>query len=192
MGCSIHFLGHNLAGAHVPYKWYSFSRAFKKERKSVNHQTAHHLSIYHKNNSESNCWQSIWTTSWENLFMQYANNKGADQPAHSCSLISTFVVCCLDSIIPLVSKSQITSLYLDSVPAQADSSLAWSETPKIGFSHDRQYNHGIDFAGIALFKASAAIVTVPISCMSPVMRKPFFKVFDQVRHKPVCAATQAR
>ena len=23
-----------------------------------------------------------WATSWENLFMQYANNKGADQPAH--------------------------------------------------------------------------------------------------------------
>ena len=33
----------------------------------------------------------IWATSWENLFMQYANNKGADQPAHPCSLISTFV-----------------------------------------------------------------------------------------------------
>ena len=29
----------------------------------------------------------------------YANNKGADQPAHSGSLISAFVVHCLDSII---------------------------------------------------------------------------------------------
>ena len=32
-----------------------------------------------------------WATSWENLFMPYANNKGADQPAQSnqrlcCSL----------------------------------------------------------------------------------------------------------
>ena len=41
----------------------------------------------------------IWATSWENLFMQYANNKGADQPAHPRSLISTFVVRCLDSIV---------------------------------------------------------------------------------------------
>ena len=31
--------------------------------------------------------------------MSYANNKGADQPAHSRSLISAFVVRCLDSII---------------------------------------------------------------------------------------------
>ena len=31
--------------------------------------------------------------------MLYANNKGADQPAHPCSLISTFVVRCLDSMI---------------------------------------------------------------------------------------------
>ena len=32
-------------------------------------------------------------------FMPYVNNKGADQPAHTRSLISTFVVRCLDSII---------------------------------------------------------------------------------------------
>ena len=40
----------------------------------------------------------MWATSWENLFMPYANNKGAEQPAHSRSLISDFVVHCLDSI----------------------------------------------------------------------------------------------
>ena len=31
--------------------------------------------------------------------MPYANNKGTDQPAHPRSLISTFVVRCLDSMI---------------------------------------------------------------------------------------------
>ena len=31
--------------------------------------------------------------------MPYANNKGADQPAHPCRLICTFVVRCLDSMI---------------------------------------------------------------------------------------------
>ena len=39
----------------------------------------------------------IWVTSWENLCMPYANNKGTDQPAHLHSLICTFVVRCLDT-----------------------------------------------------------------------------------------------
>ena len=45
----------------------------------------------------------------------YANNKDADQPAHSRSLISTFVVHCLDNIIPILSKAKISRLYLASV-----------------------------------------------------------------------------
>ena len=49
-------------------------------------------------------------SSRENLLLPYANNKGADQPAHPRSLISTFVVRCLDSIIPLVSISKSSSL----------------------------------------------------------------------------------
>ena len=52
--------------------------------------------------------------------------KGADQPALPRSLISTFVARCLDSIIPLVSISEIASFYLDSVAAQAGLSLNWS------------------------------------------------------------------
>ena len=51
--------------------------------------------------------------------MPHANNKGADQPVHLRSLISTFVVRCLDSIIPLVSTSEISSLYLVSVTVQS-------------------------------------------------------------------------
>ena len=62
---------------------------------------------------------------WENLFMPYGNNKGADQPAHPHSLISTFVIRCLDSIIALVSISKISSLYLPSVAAQASLHLPW-------------------------------------------------------------------
>ena len=38
--------------------------------------------------------------------MPYPNNKGADQPAHPRSLISTFVVRCLDSIISLDSIAE--------------------------------------------------------------------------------------
>ena len=42
--------------------------------------------------------------------MSYANNKGADQPAHPRSLISAFIVCCLDSIISLDSIAEISRL----------------------------------------------------------------------------------
>ena len=74
-----------------------------------------------------------WATSWQNLILPYVNNKGADQPAHPCSLISAFVADCLDSIISLVSISDISSLCLASVAAQAGLSLTWSHTPQTGF-----------------------------------------------------------
>ena len=47
--------------------------------------------------------------------MSYANNKGADQPAHPCSLTSAFIVRCLDSVMSLVSVTKISSLMLASV-----------------------------------------------------------------------------
>ena len=65
--------------------------------------------------------------------MPYANNKGADQPAHPRSLISTFVVRCLDSITPLLALSKISRLQLASEAVQAGLSLNWSQTPKRGF-----------------------------------------------------------
>ena len=39
--------------------------------------------------------------------MSYANNKGADQPAHPRSLISAFVVRCLDIIIVFFMRQQL-------------------------------------------------------------------------------------
>ena len=48
-------------------------------------------------------------------------------------LIRAFVVHCLDSIIPLVSISEISSLYIASMTGQASLSLRWSKTPKTGF-----------------------------------------------------------
>ena len=65
--------------------------------------------------------------------LPYANNKGTYQPVHPRSLISTFVTRCIDSIISLVSISEISSLYIASVAAQAGLSLPWSQTPKTGF-----------------------------------------------------------
>ena len=40
----------------------------------------------------------------------YVNNKGADQPAHPRSLIRTFVVHCLGSIVSILAKSKISRL----------------------------------------------------------------------------------
>ena len=44
------------------------------------------------------------------LFMLYVNDKGTDQPAHPRSLISTFVVSYLDSVISVVSIVIISCL----------------------------------------------------------------------------------
>ena len=66
--------------------------------------------------------------------MSYANNKGADQPVHPHSLISAFVVRCLDNIISLDSIAKISRLELASMAAQAGLCLAWLETPEDMFS----------------------------------------------------------
>ena len=42
--------------------------------------------------------------------MPYADNKGADQPAHPRDLISSFVVRCLDSIIPQLATAKLSRL----------------------------------------------------------------------------------
>ena len=65
--------------------------------------------------------------------ISYANNKGTDQPVHPCSVISAFVVRCLDSIISLDSIAEISRLKLASVAAQASLCLAWLETPEDPF-----------------------------------------------------------
>ena len=74
--------------------------------------------------------------------MLYANNKGADQPAHPQphSLISAFVIHCLDIIIIILAKPKISRLTLTSVAEQAGLSLTWSQTPEDRFFHDMDYS----------------------------------------------------
>ena len=67
--------------------------------------------------------------------MPYANNKGADQPAHPRSLISAFVVRCQNRMIPLVYISEISRFKLVSVAEQVSLCLALSETPEKTFPH---------------------------------------------------------
>ena len=59
------------------------------------------------------CWRLIYLYEpghEKTCLMPYANNKGADQPAHPRSLISAFVVRCLDSMISLDSIAEISRL----------------------------------------------------------------------------------
>ena len=71
--------------------------------------------------------------------MSYANNKGAVQPTHPHSLISAFVVRCLDNVMSLVFVTKISSLMLASVAEQPSLSPTWSETPEDTFSHDEAH-----------------------------------------------------
>ena len=66
--------------------------------------------------------------------------KLKDQPTHPCSLISTFIVCYLDSIIPLLAIAEISRLKLVSAAEQAGLSLNWWETPKTGFLVNGSYS----------------------------------------------------
>ena len=69
----------------------------------------------------------------EKTCLCHVNNKGADQPVHPGSLISTFVVHCLDSIISVVSILAISCLQLASAVEQTGLSLTCSKTVKTGF-----------------------------------------------------------
>ena len=65
--------------------------------------------------------------------MPYANNKGADQPAHPHSLISAFVVHCLDNEMPILAKCKISRNPAVCVAEKADLSLTWSQTTEDRF-----------------------------------------------------------
>ena len=69
----------------------------------------------------------------ENLSSGFANNKGADQPAHARSLISTFVICLLKSIISRLATGKISIFKLVSVAEETGLSIILSETPKTCF-----------------------------------------------------------
>ena len=68
--------------------------------------------------------------------MPYANNKGADQPAHLHSLINTFVICCLDSVICILVLSKFSRFKLVSVAGQAGLNLTLLKIPQDTFSRD--------------------------------------------------------
>ena len=62
--------------------------------------------------------------------IQFANSKSADQSARPRSLISTFVVRCLDSMICVLAISKVSRFLLASVAEQAGWNHTLSKIPE--------------------------------------------------------------
>ena len=69
----------------------------------------------------------------ENLYSNFANNKGTYQPAHLRRLISAFIISFLESIIFELATSKLSIFSLVSVAEETGLSRTLSETPKTGF-----------------------------------------------------------
>ena len=63
----------------------------------------------------------------------FANNTGADQPAHPRSLISAFVIRFVESIICKLATDEISIFWLVPVAKETGLKLALLENPKTGF-----------------------------------------------------------
>ena len=70
----------------------------------------------------------MWAQTRENLSSGFANNKGADQPAHRPRLISSLVIRVLESFICKLSTGEISIFQLVSVAEETGLSLACLET----------------------------------------------------------------
>ena len=68
--------------------------------------------------------------------MPNANNKCANQPAYPRSLITTFLVLCLDNMIYILAISKVSRFQLASVAEQAGLNLTWTKIPEDTFSRD--------------------------------------------------------
>ena len=66
-------------------------------------------------------------------FWGFANNTGADQPAHPRSLISAYVIRFLERIICTFATGEILIFKLVSEAKETGLKLTLSETPKTGF-----------------------------------------------------------
>ena len=69
------------------------------------------------------CTHNIWALTRKNLSSGFGNNKDAVQPVHPCSLISTFAIRLLESIVSKLAIREIAFFYLVSVAEQAGLNL---------------------------------------------------------------------
>ena len=82
---------------------------------------------------KSKCARIIGPWREKTCLRRFANNTGADQPAHPRSLISAFVIRLLKSTISRLAMGEISIFEPVSVADEIGLSLALSETPKTGF-----------------------------------------------------------
>ena len=73
------------------------------------------------------------------MSLVFANNKGADQPAHQHRLISAFVIHLMECILSKFATSEFTIFYQVSVADKTGLNLTLSEAQKTGFAVSR-YN----------------------------------------------------
>ena len=90
------------------------------------HELSSWISLLGWGNCEPQLIKSVGTGHAKMCLIPYANNKGADQPAHPRSLISTFVVRCLDSMIFILALSKVSKFQLASVAEQTGLNLTFS------------------------------------------------------------------
>ena len=77
-----------------------------------------------------------WASMQENLSSEVYEQQRCRPPAHPRSLISSFIIRSSESIISMLTTSEFSIFQLVTVSVETDFSLALSETPKTGFSHD--------------------------------------------------------
>ena len=113
----------------------------------------------------------------------FANNQGADQPAHSRSLISAFVIRLLESIISKLGTRKFSIFQLVSVDEETGLRIVLSKTPKSGFvasgdklhsvapkCHSQVMNsHFLMISDFQLYMAAygGSFMFPPVSNMSP-------------------------
>ena len=121
--------------------------------------------------------ENIWASSWENLFLPYANNKDADQTAHPRSLIGVFVIRCLDSMISLVSISKMSSRLLASEAEQAVWVIPGRKPRRQVFSWCGSYS-------VAIWLCLLCIWAGPWENVS-------YVICEQQRRRSACASAQS-
>ena len=97
-------------------------------------------------------------------FFCICENKDTDQLHSNCAADQRLCFRYTGSTIPLLPKSEISSLWPSSVAVQPDLCGTWSETPKTGFTHNEPH-------------------------LSIFAEKPVNGVYDQVQHNSAGTST---
>ena len=87
---------------------------------------------------------AIWVASYENLILLQGNNKGADQPAHSCSLSSAFYIF-VQSLRSTVKQPVLSSHS--------------KRSPNIGFQYQLSLNAGQKYCRMLQGEHSAILLS---------------------------------